>query len=88
MVGLAASGRTPYVVGGLDHARALGAATVSVACNSDAVTSRHADVAIEVPTGPEVLTGSTRLKAGTAESSSATCSRPPRWLGSARSTAT
>lgn len=67
MVGLAASGRTPYVVGGLDHARARGAATVSVACNTDAVTSRHADVAIEVPTGPEVLTGSTRLKAGTAE---------------------
>ncbi|MET8358935.1 N-acetylmuramic acid 6-phosphate etherase [Micromonospora sp. NPDC005171] len=67
VVGLAASGRTPYVVGGLDHARARGAATVSVACNTDAVTSRHADVAIEVPTGPEVLTGSTRLKAGTAE---------------------
>ncbi|MET8365180.1 N-acetylmuramic acid 6-phosphate etherase [Micromonospora sp. NPDC049580] len=67
VVGLAASGRTPYVVGGLDHARARGAATVSVACNTDAVISRHADVAIEVPTGPEVLTGSTRLKAGTAE---------------------
>ncbi|MET8463829.1 N-acetylmuramic acid 6-phosphate etherase, partial [Micromonospora zamorensis] len=67
VVGLAASGRTPYVVGGLAHARALGATTVSVACNSDAVISRHADVAIEVPTGPEVLTGSTRLKAGTAE---------------------
>ncbi|MEV6532272.1 N-acetylmuramic acid 6-phosphate etherase [Streptomyces sp. NPDC051639] len=67
VVGLAASGRTPYVVGGLEHARAMGAATVSVACNSDAVISRHADVAIEVPTGPEVLTGSTRLKGGTAE---------------------
>ncbi|MET8286358.1 N-acetylmuramic acid 6-phosphate etherase [Streptomyces sp. NPDC052287] len=67
VVGLAASGRTPYVVGGLEHARAIGAATVSVACNSDAVISRHADVAIEVPTGPEVLTGSTRLKGGTAE---------------------
>lgn len=67
VVGLAASGRTPYVVGGLQHAAALGAATVSVACNRDALISRYADVAIEVPTGPEVLTGSTRLKAGTAE---------------------
>ncbi|MFE5141402.1 N-acetylmuramic acid 6-phosphate etherase [Streptomyces fagopyri] len=67
VVGLAASGRTPYVVGGLEHARAIGASTVSVACNSDAVISRHADVAIEVPTGPEILTGSTRLKGGTAE---------------------
>ncbi|MEU8589268.1 N-acetylmuramic acid 6-phosphate etherase [Streptomyces sp. NPDC048664] len=67
VVGLAASGRTPYVVGGLEHAAAKGAATVSVACNRDAVISRHADVAIEVPTGPEVLTGSTRLKGGTAE---------------------
>ena len=67
VVGLAASGRTPYVVGGLDHARAAGAGTVSVACNLDALISRHADVAIEVDTGPEVLTGSTRLKAGTAQ---------------------
>ncbi|MDF3300229.1 N-acetylmuramic acid 6-phosphate etherase [Streptomyces tropicalis] len=67
VVGLAASGRTPYVVGGLRHAAARGATTVSVACNRDAVVSRHADVAIEVPTGPEVLTGSTRLKAGTAQ---------------------
>jgi N-acetylmuramic acid 6-phosphate etherase len=67
VVGLAASGRTPYVVGGLQHAAALGAATVSVACNRDAVVSRYADIAIEVPTGPEVLTGSTRLKGGTAE---------------------
>ncbi|GHH74605.1 N-acetylmuramic acid 6-phosphate etherase [Streptomyces sulfonofaciens] len=67
VVGLAASGRTPYVVGGLRHARAAGARTVSVACNRDAVISRHADIAIEVPTGPEVLTGSTRLKAGTAQ---------------------
>jgi N-acetylmuramic acid 6-phosphate etherase len=67
VVGLAASGRTPYVVGGLRHAAAKGAATVSVACNRDAVVSRYADVPIEIPTGPEVLTGSTRLKAGTAE---------------------
>ncbi|MFF3879336.1 N-acetylmuramic acid 6-phosphate etherase [Streptomyces sp. NPDC001978] len=67
VVGLAASGRTPYVVGGLKHAAAKGAVTVSVACNRDAVISHYADIPIEVPTGPEVLTGSTRLKAGTAE---------------------
>ncbi|GAA3827829.1 N-acetylmuramic acid 6-phosphate etherase [Streptomyces chiangmaiensis] len=67
VVGLAASGRTPYVVGGLKHAAAKGAMTVSIACNRDAVISRYADMPIEVPTGPEILTGSTRLKAGTAE---------------------
>ncbi|GHB17489.1 N-acetylmuramic acid 6-phosphate etherase [Streptomyces viridiviolaceus] len=67
VVGLAASGRTPYVIGGLQHAAARGAVTVSVACNRNAVVSRYADIPIEVPTGPEILTGSTRLKAGTAE---------------------
>lgn len=67
LVGVAASGRTPYVIGALDHARAVGAATVSIACNPQAAISRHADVAIEVDAGPEVLTGSTRLKAGTAQ---------------------
>lgn len=67
VVGLAASGRTPYVIGGLDHARSVGAATISVACNPDAPVSRHAEVAIEVDNGPEVLTGSTRLKAGTSQ---------------------
>lgn len=67
VVGIAASGRTPYVIGGLDHARAAGAPTVSVACNRGAVVSDHADVAIEVDNGPEVLTGSTRLKAGTSQ---------------------
>ncbi|WP_127507881.1 N-acetylmuramic acid 6-phosphate etherase [Actinoplanes solisilvae] len=66
VVGLAASGRTPYVMGGLRHARLVGAATVAVSCNRDAAISALADVAIEVVTGPEVLTGSTRLKAGTA----------------------
>jgi N-acetylmuramic acid 6-phosphate etherase len=65
VVGLTASGRTPYVLGGLTHARATGAATVSVACNSPAAASGFADVAIELDNGPEVLTGSTRLKAGT-----------------------
>ncbi|WP_431945236.1 N-acetylmuramic acid 6-phosphate etherase [Actinacidiphila sp. bgisy167] len=67
VVGLAASGRTPYVIGGLKHAAARGAVTVSVACNRDALVSRYADIPIEVPTGPEILTGSTRLKGGTAE---------------------
>lgn len=67
VVGLAASGRTPYVIGGLRHARRVGAATVSVACNLGALISAEADVAIEVDTGPEVITGSTRLKAGTAQ---------------------
>jgi len=67
VVGLAASGRTPYVVGGLDRARSVGAGPVAVACNTGAEISRHADVAIEVDAGPEVLTGSTRLKAATAQ---------------------
>lgn len=67
VVGLAASGRTPYVIGGLKHAATRGAVTVSVACNRDALVSRYADIPIEVPTGPEILTGSTRLKGGTAE---------------------
>ncbi|HEY5845751.1 MAG TPA: N-acetylmuramic acid 6-phosphate etherase [Microlunatus sp.] len=67
VVGIAASGRTPYVIGGLIHAGRLGAATVSLACNRAAPISRVADVAIEIETGPEILTGSTRLKAGTAQ---------------------
>lgn len=67
VVGLAASGRTPYVIGALDAASAAGATTVSVACNSPAQISAHARIAVEVATGPEVLTGSTRLKAGTAQ---------------------
>ena len=67
VIGIAASGRTPYVIGGLDAARTAGAATASIACNADAEVSRHADVAIELINGPEVLTGSTRLKAGTSQ---------------------
>lgn len=67
VVGIAASGRTPYVQGGLDYARRLGAATVSIACNHRAPISEDVDVAIELDTGPEILTGSTRLKAGTAQ---------------------
>lgn len=67
VVGIAASGRTPYVIGGLDRARERGAATVSLACNTGAAVSAHADVAIEVDNGPEVLTGSSRLKSGTSQ---------------------
>ncbi|AVL01011.1 N-acetylmuramic acid 6-phosphate etherase [Pediococcus inopinatus] len=67
VVGIAASGRTPYVIGGLDYAKKIGASVISLACNDHAEISRHAEVAIEVPVGPEVLTGSTRLKSGTAQ---------------------
>ncbi|RXW33383.1 N-acetylmuramic acid 6-phosphate etherase [Propioniciclava flava] len=67
VVGIAASGRTPYVIGALDHARSVGAATAALSCNANAVISKHAQVAIEVDNGPEVLTGSTRLKAGTSQ---------------------
>ena len=67
VVGITASGRTPYVLGGLTYASQLGSATVALCCNLNAEASRLADVAIEVDTGPEVLMGSTRLKAGTAE---------------------
>lgn len=67
VVGIAASGRTPYVIGGLDYARHVGAATISLACNENAEISRHSGISIEVPVGPEVLSGSTRLKAGTAQ---------------------
>ncbi|MFD2305830.1 N-acetylmuramic acid 6-phosphate etherase [Enterococcus termitis] len=67
VVGIAASGRTPYVIGGLTYATSVGAATASVACNKDAEISRYALFPIEVDAGPEFLTGSTRLKSGTAQ---------------------
>lgn len=67
VIGLAASGRTPYVLGGLDYARQIGCHTASISCNSHAPLSQAAEIGIEVITGPEVLTGSTRLKAGTAQ---------------------
>lgn len=65
--GIAASGRTPYVIGALDYARSVGAGTISVANNKHSEIGRHAEIAIEVDTGPEALSGSTRLKAGTAQ---------------------
>lgn len=67
VVGIAASGRTPYVIGGLQYAQSIGAKTVSIACNKEAKISGFAQIPIEVDCGPEVLTGSTRLKAGTAQ---------------------
>ena len=66
-IGLAASGRTPYVIGGLKYAKSIGAQTVSISCNKDAKVSKYADYPIEAIVGPEILTGSTRLKAGTAQ---------------------
>lgn len=67
LVGLAASGRTPYVIGGLQYAKSIGAVTGSVACTANAEISAVADIPIEVLTGAEVVTGSTRMKAGTAQ---------------------
>ena len=67
VVGLAASGRTPYVIGGLRYAKEIGCRTVAIACNKDSAIGKEADLAIEPTPGPEVLTGSTRLKAGTAQ---------------------
>lgn len=67
VVALTASGRTPYCIGALEYARETGACCVGLSCNSPAELSDYSDIAIEVDTGPEILTGSTRLKAGTAE---------------------
>jgi N-acetylmuramic acid 6-phosphate etherase len=67
VVGIAASGRTPYVVGGLTYAKALGATTVALSCNQDCTIAHIADIAILPVVGPEVLAGSTRLKSGTAQ---------------------
>ncbi|MEW2570840.1 N-acetylmuramic acid 6-phosphate etherase [Streptomyces sp. NPDC047070] len=67
VVGVSASGRTPYAIGAVEHARALGALTVGLSCNADSALAAAADHGIEVVVGPELLTGSTRLKAGTAQ---------------------
>ncbi|THE13800.1 N-acetylmuramic acid 6-phosphate etherase [Bacillus timonensis] len=66
VVGIAASGRTPYVVGALQYAKQIGAKTICLSSNQDSIISRYSDIAIEVMTGPEVITGSTRMKAATA----------------------
>ncbi|WP_034552634.1 N-acetylmuramic acid 6-phosphate etherase [Carnobacterium funditum] len=67
VIGIAASGRTPYVIGGLEYAKEIGAMTATISCNKDAEISQYAQLPIEVEVGPEVLTGSTRLKSGTAQ---------------------
>lgn len=67
VVGLTASGRTPYVLGAIAEARARGAATIGVSCNPQSELSEAADVGVEVIVGPELVAGSTRLKAGTAQ---------------------
>ncbi len=67
VIGLAASGRTPYVIGALEYANSIGCHTAAISCNSDSEIGRVASLAIEILVGPEVLTGSTRLKAGTAQ---------------------
>jgi len=66
VVGIAASGRTPFVLAALDHARSVGAAAIGFACNHGAAIEEHADIMITVVAGPEVLAGSTRMKAGSA----------------------
>lgn len=66
LVAISSSGYAPYCVGTLDYAKDAGAYAIALCCNADSVLSKHADLAIELPTGPEILSGSTRLKAGTA----------------------
>lgn len=67
VVGIAASGRTPYAIGAMAYAQSIGALSVALTCNPNSEMSKYADVAIEVDTGPEILAGSTRMKAGTAQ---------------------
>ncbi|KFF58512.1 hypothetical protein JF66_18095 [Cryobacterium sp. MLB-32] len=67
VVGISASGRTPYAVGALEYAASVGAFTAGVSCNAGSALGQAASVAIDVVVGPEILTGSTRLKAGTAQ---------------------
>jgi N-acetylmuramic acid 6-phosphate etherase len=66
LVGIAASGRTPYVLGGINYARQLGAATIGLSCVPGSQLAQRAEIAITPAVGPEVVTGSTRMKAGTA----------------------
>ena len=67
LVGIAASGRTPYVIGAMDYARSLGAPVIALTCCHDSEMSRHADVTIDPVPGPEVVTGSSRMKSGTCQ---------------------
>jgi len=67
VVGIAVSGRTPYVIGGLNYAKSIGAFTAALSCNPNSIIAGIADLAISPVVGPEILTGSTRLKSGTAQ---------------------
>jgi N-acetylmuramic acid 6-phosphate etherase len=67
VVGIAVSGRTPYVIGGLGYAKSVGATTIALSCNPNSIIAGIADLAISPVVGPEILTGSTRLKSGTAQ---------------------
>ena len=67
LVGIAASGRTPYVIGAMDYARQMGGAVMALVCVSDSELSRHADITMAPLPGPEVITGSSRMKAGTCQ---------------------
>ena len=67
VIGLAASGRTPYVIGGLKFAKEIGCKTAAISCNQQSEIGKIADFSIEIEVGPEILTGSTRLKSGTAQ---------------------
>ncbi|MFJ8598545.1 N-acetylmuramic acid 6-phosphate etherase [Streptomyces shenzhenensis] len=67
VVGVSASGRTPYAIGAVEHARAVGALTVGLACNAHSALAAAAEHGIEIVVGPELISGSTRLKAGTAQ---------------------
>ena len=67
LVGIAASGRTPYVIGALEYAKSLGSVTVSIASNPNSAMANIVEIAIDTVVGPEVLTGSSRLKSGTAQ---------------------
>ena len=67
VVGIAASGRTPYVLGALAYAKEIGALTIGLTCNPNSEISKIVDCAIEIDSGPELLAGSTRLKSGTAQ---------------------
>lgn len=67
LIGIAASGRTPYVVGGLKEARSHGVVTACITCNAGTALAKYADFPLEIIVGPEFVTGSTRMKAGTAQ---------------------
>ena len=67
VIGITASGRTPYVLGGLDYANNVGALTIAITCNPNSAAGKRSDHAIDIDSGPELLAGSTRLKSGTAQ---------------------